>query len=33
MQETLDGVTVVWMNKVSDDDHMSPLGEASAQAH
>jgi hypothetical protein len=29
VQEALDGVNVVWMDKVSDADYLSPLGEDS----
>jgi hypothetical protein len=27
VQEALDGVNVVWMEKVSDADYLSPLGD------
>jgi quercetin dioxygenase-like cupin family protein len=33
IQEALDGVAVNWMEKVSDEDYMSPLGDASAHDH
>jgi hypothetical protein len=33
VQEALDGVNVVWMDKVDDDDYMSALGDASAHGH
>ena len=31
--EALDGVNVVWLEKVSDEDYLSPLGDADAHDH
>jgi hypothetical protein len=33
IQEALDGVNVVWMDKVSDEDYMSPVADAVAHDH
>jgi hypothetical protein len=33
VQEALDGVNVVWLEKVGDADYLSPLGEACAHGH
>ena len=33
IQEALEGVNVVWMDKVSDDDYLSPLGDAPGHGH
>jgi hypothetical protein len=33
VQESLDGVNVVWMDKVSDQDYLSPLGEIEKHSH
>jgi hypothetical protein len=33
IQEALDGVNVVWMDKVSDEDYLGPLGENAAHRH
>jgi hypothetical protein len=33
VQEALDGVNVVWMDKVKDDDYLSPLGDVQEHSH
>jgi quercetin dioxygenase-like cupin family protein len=33
VQEALDGVNVVWMDKVKDEDYLSPLGDAEVHSH
>lgn len=33
IQQALDGVNVVWMDKVSDQDYLGPLADASARDH